>query len=123
MPRPGAPDQAGSRTTAVERAPFLPRGEAPFERNERACPGAAPGTDEAMDPEQQSRFRQAVDRKSEDAEARSRAGRDTGGPPPEEEGPPGSQSSLSEKGRPQDAMSPRDKNSRHGKVTADKWNQ
>ena len=73
--------------------------------------------------EQLERFREAVDRKSAEAEAASEA---TGGRPhgggasvssPEEQAP------ITEPGRPQDVRSVRDKNSGHGKKTADKWNQ
>jgi hypothetical protein len=65
-----------------------------------------------MEPEQQERFRQAVERKAQDAEAASRAKeRPTG----ENPGPiDGDQA---------DAPSEREKSSRHGQVTADKWNQ
>jgi hypothetical protein len=54
---------------------------------------------------QQQRFRQAVDRKAQDARARA-----------EEE-------SIDAPARQQDQASVRAKNSGHGKKTADKWNQ
>jgi len=72
--------------------------------------------------EQLDRFRDAVERKKADSEAASHAERPTSGAPPREEGP-GTQRSLTETGRPQDAFSVRDKNSQKGKKTADKWNQ
>jgi len=73
--------------------------------------------------EQLDRLRDAVDRKNAEADAASRAHRPvTSTVPPEEEGP-GTQRSLTETGRPQDALSVRDKNSQKGKKTADKWNQ
>ena len=73
--------------------------------------------------EQLDRFRAAVDRKSADAEAASHA---------TSEAPPGvappvtatdEQAPRLETGRSQDVRSVRDKNSGHGKKTADKWNQ
>jgi hypothetical protein len=57
--------------------------------------------------QQSERFREAVDRKAADAEQRA-----------EQE-----QSSLIADDRNQDELSPRAKNSGHGKKTADKWNQ
>jgi hypothetical protein len=51
-----------------------------------------------------ARFRKALDRKSRRIEAPA-------------------QSTLVEPGTPQDVASPRAKSQRHGKVTADKWNQ
>lgn len=79
-----------------------------------------------MDPEQQKAFREAVDRKSEAAEEASRhPGRNprTGDPVDLDasgEMQPGIQ--TDDRG-PQDVFSVRDKNSGHGKKTADKWNQ
>lgn len=61
------------------------------------------------DDKQLARFRQAVEDKNEEARERQ-------GDPPEEprdQDPPA----------PQDAPDERAKNSRHGQVTADKWNQ
>ncbi|HEX2103912.1 MAG TPA: hypothetical protein VHF51_09690 [Solirubrobacteraceae bacterium] len=74
-----------------------------------------------MEPDQQQRFAEAVERKKADAEARSKE------PAP---GAPGEsavneeiQASEIEHGRPQDVYSVRDKNAGKGKKTADKWNQ
>jgi hypothetical protein len=73
-----------------------------------------------MDTEQQERFRKAVDRKSEEAEAASRQpGAQNAAP----EQIHGDEPELSEPGQEQDTFSVRDKNSGHGKKTADKWNQ
>ena len=77
-----------------------------------------------MDPEQQQAFEEAVERKKDESDARSRARRPLAGRP----GDPGAvtedpQSSLIEDGREQDTLSPRDKNAGKGKKTADKWNQ
>jgi hypothetical protein len=78
-----------------------------------------------MDPDQQERFRKAVDRKSEAAEEASHhpgqsprtkdVDLDASG-----QMQPGIQ--TDDRG-PQDVFSVRDKNSGHGKKTADKWNQ
>jgi hypothetical protein len=70
--------------------------------------------------EQLDRFKAAVDRKSEAAEAASHV-QSPGGTPPE--AIQGTQAPLEEDGRVQDVFSVRDKNSGHGKKTADKWNQ
>ena len=70
--------------------------------------------------EQLQRFREAVDRKSEAAEAASHV-QSPGGTPPQ--AIQGSQRPLEEDGRTQDVFSVRDKNSGKGKKTADKWNQ
>jgi hypothetical protein len=73
--------------------------------------------------EQLQHLRDAVDRKSAEAEAASRA---------TAERPPGSrarvtaedeQARRTERGRTQDTRSAREKNAGHGKKTADKWNQ
>jgi hypothetical protein len=73
--------------------------------------------------EQLERFRDAVDRKSAEAEAAS----EVPGPNPGRGGAPVTaeeeQAPRTERGRPQDVRSVRDKNSGHGKKTADKWNQ
>ncbi len=77
-----------------------------------------------MDPQQQQAFREAVDRKNHEADLRSRAqgaGGQTAAGDPVSETP--EQAPRSETGRPQDVFSIRDKNSGHGKKTADKWNQ
>jgi len=79
-----------------------------------------------MDPEQKKRFREAVDRKSEAAEAASHH--------PGQNPRLGSPVTLDASGQmqpgiqtddrgPQDTFSVRDKNSGKGKKTADKWNQ
>jgi len=65
-----------------------------------------------------SRLRKAVDRKSEQADEASRAPT-----PAEDKVHEAEQHTLTDPGTPQDVASPRDKNTRHGKVTADKWNQ
>ena len=70
--------------------------------------------------EQLERFREAVDRKSEAAEAASHV-ESPGGTAPE--AVQGTQRSLEEDGRTQDVFSVRDKNAGKGKKTADKWNQ
>jgi hypothetical protein len=74
------------------------------------------------DQRQQDQFKEAVERKNDEAQQRS----DGGGAPEGLEpvgGVQGDQESLTEHGRSQDVRSPRDKNSGHGKKTADKWNQ
>ncbi|MDP9385927.1 MAG: hypothetical protein M3P50_11985 [Actinomycetota bacterium] len=79
-----------------------------------------------MEPEQQKAFREAVDRKAEAAEEASRH--------PEQNPRMGDPVTLDASGQMQpgiqtddrgnqDVFSPRDKNSGHGKKTADKWNQ
>jgi hypothetical protein len=74
-----------------------------------------------MDEQQRKRFKRAVDRKSAEAEAASRA--------PDENQTPnsgdvqGDQPNLRSPAESQDSFSERDKGSRHRKVTADKWNQ
>lgn len=57
--------------------------------------------------EQSERFREAVERKQRDAEARANQ----------------EEHSLIAHDRPQDEFSPRAKNTGHKKKTADKWNQ
>jgi hypothetical protein len=69
--------------------------------------------------QQLKHFREAVDRKEESAHAGNPA---RSGPPPEQHGDPAGQRSLTEPARPQD-VDPREKSSRKGHVTADKWNQ
>jgi hypothetical protein len=66
-----------------------------------------------MEPEQQERFRKAVERKAEEAEAASRAKERPGGENP---------GAIDGEHTP-DVPSEREKSSRHGQVTADKWNQ
>jgi hypothetical protein len=80
-----------------------------------------------MDKEQQQRFREAVDRKSEAAEAASKqpgrvnpAANDNVTLDPSGEMQPGLQTNDRSS---QDTFSVRDKNSGKGKKTADKWNQ
>jgi len=63
-----------------------------------------------MDPEQQERFKRAVERKEHEADQRAQA---PGAQAAEDELPP----------KQHEEIGPRDKNSRHGQVTADKWNQ
>jgi hypothetical protein len=72
-----------------------------------------------MDSDQQERFREAVDRKSAEADMASRRPRRE----PGDNGIQGSQQDLYEAGQNQDTLSVRDKNSGHGHKTADKWNQ
>ena len=62
------------------------------------------------DDKQLERFRQAVEDKNE--EARKRQGE-----------PPETPDELEPDGAPQDTPDERAKSSRHGQVTADKWNQ
>jgi hypothetical protein len=75
-----------------------------------------------MDPQEQERFKEAVERKAQAAEAASRETRE-GAPGSEAGGIQGDQESLRDPAQPQDTLSPRDKSTRHRKVTADKWNQ
>ena len=74
-----------------------------------------------MDQEQDQRFRDAVERKKQESEAASQA--TANGPAGEDGGVRGDQESLRSPSQPQDTFSARDKNTRHKKVTADKWNQ
>ena len=79
-----------------------------------------------MDPEQQKRFREAVDRKSEAAEEASHhPGRNPAqGSPTTLDASGEMQPGLQTDDRStQDTFSVRDKNSGKGKKTADKWNQ
>ncbi len=69
--------------------------------------------------QQLERLREAVARKSE---AAREASREHPEPAPAGEDDP-SQGSRLATSRPQDVLSPRDKNSGKGKKTADKWNQ
>jgi hypothetical protein len=72
------------------------------------------------DDKQLERFRQAVEEKNERARQKAEAA-----PPPREEQDvvPEEQPELHEPGRPQDTRDERAKSSRHGHVTADRWNQ
>src|SRR4051795_3856423 len=74
-----------------------------------------------MDKEQDQRFREAVERKKREADAAARATQDH--PPGTDSPVQGDQASLRDPSQPQATFSPRDKNSRHKQVTADKWNQ
>jgi hypothetical protein len=72
------------------------------------------------DERQLERFREAVEEKKREAKEASE------NPEQPLPGPPESasdQQDLYTAGRPQDVMSPRDKNAGKGKKTADKWNQ
>jgi len=60
---------------------------------------------------QLKQFRDAVDRKEEEAEEASHAHADRSGPPPGEEG------------HPESGHSPREQGGGKDKMTADKWNQ
>jgi hypothetical protein len=75
-----------------------------------------------MDEEQRKRFKRAVDRKAAESEAASRATRDSASPAGAS-GVQGDQAGLQGAAESQDSFSEREKASRHGKVTADKWNQ
>jgi hypothetical protein len=74
------------------------------------------------------RFREAVDRKSEQAREAAESTRDSpaGGTANADSGPAavhGDEAALTERGRPQDTYDIRAKNAGKGKKTADKWNQ
>jgi len=73
-----------------------------------------------MDHQQLERFGQAVHKKKRAAkEASVRPAT----PAADDTPISGDQDDLVEHGRPQDVRDPRQKNSSHGKMTADKWNQ
>lgn len=74
-----------------------------------------------MDREQDRRFRKAVERKMQESEAASKATRRT--PGGDDAAIQGDQEGLLSPAQTQDTVSPRDKSTRHKKVTADKWNQ
>jgi hypothetical protein len=77
-----------------------------------------------MDEQQKQAFEEAVERKKEESEARSRAQRPISGPPGEGGGVTEEvQSDLVDPGTTQDTFSIRDKNAGKGQKTADKWNQ
>lgn len=77
-----------------------------------------------MDEQQKQAFEEAVERKKEESEARSRAQQPISGPPGEGGGVPEEiQSDLVDPGTSQDTFSIRDKNAGKGQKTADKWNQ
>lgn len=67
------------------------------------------------DERQMERFREAVDEKNEAAKAASEQ--------PDGHPAAGDESAPTEAELPQDEDDQRTKNSRHGQVTADKWNQ
>jgi hypothetical protein len=72
------------------------------------------------------RFRDAVDRKSEQAREAAESTRDSpagGAGAGGGDGVQGDEASLTERGRPQDTYDVRAKNAGKGKKTADKWNQ
>jgi hypothetical protein len=75
-----------------------------------------------VDQEQQERFKDAVERKARASEAASRSTQH-GSPGNEDGAIQGDQESLRSPSQPQDTFSAREKNTRHRKVTADKWNQ
>jgi hypothetical protein len=75
-----------------------------------------------MDPVQEERFLDAVQRKEEEARRKARQHLRTG-PPPRAEDMPEIQPSLVDDSRTQDVGDPRVKSSRHRHVTADNWNQ
>jgi hypothetical protein len=78
-----------------------------------------------MDEDTRKQFAEAVDRKKQDSLERSHQHDRTGERPGGDPGSVGGdQHSLVSDGRKtQDVFSTRDKNSGHGKKTADKWNQ
>ena len=79
-----------------------------------------------MDPKQQEAFRKAVDKKSEQAEEASKHPEQNprAGDPVTLDATGAAQPGLQTDDRGnQDVFSVRDKNSGHGKKTADKWNQ
>ena len=77
-----------------------------------------------MDEQQKQAFEEAVERKKDESEARSRAQRPMSGPPGDTGGVAEEiQSDLVEPGTTQDTFSIRDKNRGKGQKTADKWNQ
>ncbi|HEX8743643.1 MAG TPA: hypothetical protein VF712_10960 [Thermoleophilaceae bacterium] len=69
------------------------------------------------DEDQMKRFREAVDEKGEAAKAASEQGPGPGDAPAADQAEPAGAD------LPQDEDDQRKKNSRHGQVTADKWNQ
>jgi hypothetical protein len=74
-----------------------------------------------MDEEQRKRFKAAVERKAAQSQAASQRSPDA--PPSAGEEIQGDQPNLRSAAESQDSFSEREKASRHGKVTADKWNQ
>jgi hypothetical protein len=80
-----------------------------------------------MDEQQRKAFEQAVERKKEESERRSHApSTPRGGPAPDDPAAASMQANeqqLIADEQVQDTFSVRDKNTGHGKKTADKWNQ
>jgi len=75
-----------------------------------------------MDRDQQDAFKEAVERKKDETEARSRAHRPIGGPPADGGGVPEEiQSDLIEKATNQETLDVRDKKRGKGQKAADKW--
>jgi hypothetical protein len=74
-----------------------------------------------VDDQQRERFRSAVDRKKERSKAASEQA--SRGETDSADALPDEQSSLIERGRPQDTRDARAKSDGHRKKTADKWNQ
>jgi hypothetical protein len=74
-----------------------------------------------MEEEQRKRFREAVDRKSAEAEAASHVQPDH--PSPAGGDIEGEQPNLRSPAEAQDSFSEREKGTRHRKMTADNWNQ
>ena len=76
-----------------------------------------------MDDQQKKAFEQALERKNEEAEAKALANQPHPPSGTDVKELPAEESPLIEDGRTQDVRDVRAKNSRHGQVTADKWNQ
>ena len=75
-----------------------------------------------MDKEQKQAFEEALERKNAEAERKAAANQPHAAQAPPEAGVL-EETPLYEDGRTQDVRDVRAKNSRHGNVTADKWNQ
>ena len=73
-----------------------------------------------MDKDQLDRFGEAVEEKKQRSKE---ASEQTGEGPPGGSDVQGDQSELTDAAQTQDVQDPRAKNTRKGKVTADKWNQ
>ena len=87
---------------------------------------ASGGHREDMDDQQREAFAAAVERKKAEAEERSQTGPVRGAPPgedPASQGIADAAQKIEADSGVQDDFSTRDKSTRHGKVTADKWNQ
>jgi hypothetical protein len=74
-----------------------------------------------VEKEQQERFKEAVERKARASDEAARA--TAHGSSDDASEIDGDQENLRSPSQPQDTFSARDKNTRHRKVTADKWNQ